>query len=85
MVRALFGPGECTEIFVDTPIEACIARDPKGLYARAQAGQIQNFTGISGPCEPPEHPELRILTAGRTAEACAAAVFDRLRAAGIAC
>jgi bifunctional enzyme CysN/CysC len=85
MVRDLLAPGEFTEVFVDTPIEACIARDPKGLYAKAQAGQIQNFTGISSPYEPPESPELHILTAGRTAEECAAEVLDRLRGAGIAC
>jgi bifunctional enzyme CysN/CysC len=85
MVRDLLGPGEFTEVFVDTPIEDCIARDPKGLYAKAQAGQIQNFTGISSPYEPPEHPELHILTAGRTPEECAAEVLDRLRDAGIAC
>jgi bifunctional enzyme CysN/CysC len=85
MVRDLLAPGEFTEVFVDTPIEACIARDPKGLYAKAQAGQIQNFTGISSPYEPPESPELHILTAGRTPEECAAEVLDRLRDAGIAC
>jgi bifunctional enzyme CysN/CysC len=85
MVRDLLGPGEFIEVFVDTPIEACIARDPKGLYAKAQAGQIQNFTGISSPYEPPEHPELHVLTAGRTPEECAAEVLDRLRGAGIPC
>ena len=85
MVRDLLGPGEFVEVFVDTPIEACIARDPKGLYARAQAGQIKNFTGIDSPYEAPEHPELHITTAGRTPEECAEDVLDRLRAAGIAC
>ncbi|MBR0680296.1 sulfate adenylyltransferase subunit CysN [Roseomonas eburnea] len=85
MVRDLLGPGEFVEIFVDTPIEACIQRDPKGLYARAQAGQIKNFTGIDSPYEAPEHPELHIRTAGRSPEECSAEVLDRLRAAGIAC
>jgi bifunctional enzyme CysN/CysC len=85
MARDLMGPGEFVEVFVDTPIEACIARDPKGLYARAQAGQIKNFTGIDSPYEPPEAPELVIPTAGRTAEECAAEVLDRLRAVGINC
>ena len=85
MVRDLLGPGEFTEVFVDTPIEACIARDPKGLYARAQAGQIKNFTGIDSPYEAPEHPELHVLTAGRTPEECAEEVLERLRTAGIAC
>ncbi|HEX7770761.1 MAG TPA: sulfate adenylyltransferase subunit CysN, partial [Dokdonella sp.] len=54
MVRDLLGAGEFVEVFVDTPIEDCIARDPKGLYAKAQAGQIKNFTGIDSPYEPPE-------------------------------
>lgn len=85
MVRDLLGPGEFLEVFVDTPIEACIARDPKGLYARAQAGQIKNFTGIDSPYEAPEDPELHIRTAGRTPEECAEDVLARLRSAGIAC
>ena len=46
MVRELVGDGEFVEVFVDTPIEECIARDPKGLYARALAGEIKNFTGV---------------------------------------
>jgi bifunctional enzyme CysN/CysC len=85
MVRDLLPQGEFIEVFVDTPIEACIERDPKGLYAKAQAGQIKNFTGIDSPYEPPEAPELHIRTAGRDAEDCAAEVLDRLRAGGISC
>jgi adenylyl-sulfate kinase len=50
------------EIFVDTPVEECERRDPKGLYARARAGEIKGFTGIDAPYEAPEHPELRIDT-----------------------
>ncbi len=68
MVRELFSAGEFVEVFVDTPIEECIQRDPKGLYARAQAGKLKNFTGIDSPYEAPEHPELRIDTQGRTPE-----------------
>jgi bifunctional enzyme CysN/CysC len=48
------------EVFVDTPLELCEARDPKGLYARARAGEIAGFTGIDDPYEPPEHPDLRL-------------------------
>ena len=77
--------GEFIEVFVDTPIEECIARDPKGLYAKAQAGEIKNFTGIDSPYEAPEAPELHIATVGRTAEDCAGAVLEQLRAHGIAC
>ena len=85
MVRDLLGTGEFIEVFVDTPIEACIARDVKGLYAKAQAGQIKNFTGIDSPYEPPEAAELHISTTGRSAEECAAAVLEKLRERGIAC
>ena len=56
MVRDLLGPGEFVEVFVDTPLEDCIARDPKGLYAKAQAGQIKNFTGIAAPTSRPSIP-----------------------------
>ena len=54
MVRELVGGEEFIEVFVDTPIEECMRRDPKGLYARAKAGQIKNFTGIDSPYEAPE-------------------------------
>jgi bifunctional enzyme CysN/CysC len=60
MVRELVGEGEFTEIFVDTPIEECIRRDPKGLYAKALSGQIPNFTGIGSAYERPDAPELHI-------------------------
>ena len=58
--RRLVGPGEFLEIFVDAPIEECRRRDPKRLYARALAGQIPNFTGISSPYEAPEAPDLHL-------------------------
>jgi len=63
-VRALLEPGEFIEIFMDTPIEICEQRDPKGLYKKARAGQIKGFTGIDDPYEPPEKPEL-VLDGGR--------------------
>jgi bifunctional enzyme CysN/CysC len=85
MVRDLLAEGEFVEVFVDTPIEDCIKRDPKGLYAKAQAGEIKNFTGIDSPYEAPEAPELHLLTAGSTAEESAGAVLEQLRARGIAC
>lgn len=62
MARELMAEGEFVEIFVDTPIEECARRDPKGLYEKARAGKIANFTGISSPYEEPEHPELRLST-----------------------
>lgn len=63
-VRSLLEPGEFIEIFVDTPIEICEARDPKGLYKKARAGQLKGFTGIDDPYEAPEKPEL-ILDGGK--------------------
>jgi bifunctional enzyme CysN/CysC len=68
MVRALVGDGEFIEVFVDTPIEECVRRDPKGLYSKARAGKIKNFTGIDAPYEAPDHPELRLDTVGRPPE-----------------
>ncbi len=58
--RKSFEDGEFIEIFVDTPLEVCEARDIKGLYAKARAGLIRNFTGIDSPYEPPENPEIRL-------------------------
>ena len=60
MARGLLGADEFLEIFVDTPIEICEQRDPKGLYRKARAGELKNFTGIDSPYEPPEHAEIRI-------------------------
>jgi bifunctional enzyme CysN/CysC len=82
MVRDLVTEGEFIEIFVDAPIEDCIARDPKGLYAKALAGQIKNFTGIDSPYEAPEQPEIRIATRAMTADEAATTVLELLRARG---
>ena len=76
--RSLFAEGEFIEVFVDTPIEACEARDPKGLYAKARRGALPNFTGIDSPYERPESPEVHLLTSGRSPEECAEQVFARL-------
>ena len=78
MVRALLEPGEFLEVFVDAPTEACIRRDPKGLYAKAQAGLIPNFTGLDSPYEAPEAPELHLRTVGRTPEQSAGEVLEWL-------
>ncbi|MFM2279827.1 MAG: hypothetical protein RLZZ444_2058, partial [Pseudomonadota bacterium] len=68
MARELFPEHEFIEVFVDTPLEECIKRDPKGLYKKASAGEISNFTGISSPYEPPETPEVHLRTLGHSAE-----------------
>ena len=62
MAREIAGSNTFLEVFVDTPIGECIRRDPKGLYAKAQAGAIPNFTGIDLAYEPPENPEIRLET-----------------------
>lgn len=58
--RSLLAPGEFVEVFVDTPLDECERRDTKGLYARARAGSLLQFTGISSPYEPPLQPEIHL-------------------------
>jgi bifunctional enzyme CysN/CysC len=82
MARELMGEGEFVEVFVDTPLEVCMARDVKGLYAKAKAGQIRNFTGIDSPYERPEKPELTLKTATSDAAAEADRVIGFLRERG---
>jgi bifunctional enzyme CysN/CysC len=79
MARDLFDQGEFIEVFVDTPLEVCEARDPKGLYVKARAGLIRNFTGIDSLYEPPEHAELELDTAKSTPESLAETVLGELR------
>ncbi len=83
MARELLADGEFIEVFVDTPIEVCMQRDPKGLYVKAQAGEIKNFTGISSPYELPENAEIVVKTANRTPDDCAAEIVAYLRKQGI--
>jgi adenylylsulfate kinase len=81
--RAIVAPGDFVEVFVDAPLEVCEARDVKGLYRRARAGEIPDFTGISAPYEPPERPELRLASAALDVDACAARVIAYLEGAGV--
>ncbi len=81
MARSLVQPGEFFEIFVDAPIDLAEARDPKGLYKKARAGQLENFTGVDSPYEPPEAPEIRIDTAAMSAEDAADFIVARILAA----
>ena len=72
--------GDFIEVFVDTPLEVCEARDPKGLYKKARAGEIKNFTGISDPYEPPANPEIHLAGGDdRTPDIQAAEVLEILR------
>ena len=79
----MIAAGEFLEIFVDTPLETAIARDPKGLYKRALAGEIKNFTGVDQAYEPPEAPELILNSAEATAEALADRVVKALEQRGL--
>jgi bifunctional enzyme CysN/CysC len=80
MARELLKPGQFIEVFVDTPIDICKTRDPKGLYKRAAAGQIKNFTGIDSPYEVPENAELTLQTMFSSAEDLADRVVAYLKA-----
>ena len=71
------------EVFVDTPIEVCEERDVKGLYERARAGEIPEFTGVSDPYEPPAAPEVRVVTHDRDVSASAAQVIEYLEGVGL--
>ncbi|WP_442484135.1 adenylyl-sulfate kinase [Aeoliella sp. SH292] len=81
-VREVLAPGDFIEVFVDTPLEICEARDPKGLYKKARAGEIKHFTGIDDPYEAPSSPELTLPGGELAAELLADRVVDFLRASG---
>ena len=78
MARTILEEGEFIEVFVDTPLEVAEKRDVKGLYAKARAGEIKNFTGIDSPYEPPSNPEIRVNTTDTTAEEAADAIISWL-------
>jgi adenylylsulfate kinase len=81
-VRKLMPAGQFIEAYVDASVEVCEGRDPKGLYKKARAGQIPEFTGISAPYEQPESPELVIPTANMTVDESARVVVEFLAAKG---
>ena len=76
LARSLLAPGEFVEIFVDTSLEECERRDSKGLYAKAQRGELKNFTGIDAAYESPEFPEIHLLTAELDPESSAQRIAD---------
>ncbi|WP_031396557.1 sulfate adenylyltransferase subunit CysN [Sphingomonas sp. STIS6.2] len=78
MVRSMVAPGEFVEIFVDTPLTSAEARDVKGLYAKARAGEIADFTGISSPYEAPQRPDIRIDTTRESPEAAAERIVEHV-------
>jgi bifunctional enzyme CysN/CysC len=83
LARDCVEDGEFVEIFVDTPVEECSRRDPKGLYQKAYSGQIRNFTGVDAPYEEPLNPEIRLRTLEASPEELAAQVIEDLRDRGV--
>lgn len=79
IVREMSREGEFIEVFVDTPIDVCEQRDPKGLYKKARAGEIKNFTGIDSPYEAPENPEVHIINHDISIMDAAQTVIDYLK------
>lgn len=83
MLRQMLKPGEYIEAYVDAPFEICRKRDPKGLYARAERGEIPNFTGIDSPYEIPDSPELVLRSSDSGPEDLCDRVIAHLRSAGV--
>ncbi|MBT2970204.1 MAG: adenylyl-sulfate kinase [gamma proteobacterium symbiont of Ctena orbiculata] len=81
--RGLFPHGDFIEVYVNCPLEVCETRDVKGLYKKARAGEIPNFTGISAPYEPPNKPEITIETQDRTVEECVDELIGTLEQRGV--
>jgi bifunctional enzyme CysN/CysC len=82
MVRELLDGGEFVEVFVDTPLEICEQRDPKGLYKKARAGEIKNFTGISSEYERPAHAEIHLRTQNQSPEQAVTVILEYLQDRG---
>src|SRR5207237_5088630 len=82
MARELMGERDFVEVFIDTPLAEAEKRDVKGLYKKARAGELKNFTGVDSPYEPPEHPEIRIDTTQASAEQAAEQIFFWLEGGG---
>ncbi len=78
MAKDIIGSEDFIEIFVNTPLEICEQRDVKGLYKKARAGEIKNFTGIDAPFEAPEQPDVEVKTDGKTIEESVQAVYDQI-------
>ncbi|MEX3999117.1 adenylyl-sulfate kinase [Paraburkholderia sp. EG285A] len=76
--RRIVGESAFVEVFVDTPLEVCEKRDPKGLYQRARRGEIAQFTGIASPYHPPAHPDLTLHTQDNSVETCVDHIVDYL-------
>lgn len=82
MARAKLEDNEFVEVFIDTPIEICEQRDPKGLYKKARLGEIKDFTGIDSGYDVPDSPEIHVKTADKSVEACAQQIVNFLQVQG---
>jgi sulfate adenylyltransferase len=83
MVEAIGGPGSFVEVFVDAPLDEVRRRDVKGWYAGAERGEVKNMTGVSDPYEPPDAPELHLITVERSVDENVAAIVAFLEASGV--
>ncbi len=83
LIESVGRAGDFVEVFVDTPLEVCQQRDPKGLYKKVAAGEIKNFTGVSDPYETPDSPEIRVQTDRRTPSEVAAEIAAYLDTNGL--
>ena len=83
LVRNLLPDGEFIEVYVNAPIEVCEQRDPKGLYKKARAGEIKNFTGIDSAYEAPENPEIELINAGSSIDALVEECLGAMQGRGI--
>lgn len=79
IARKIAPTGKFVEVYLNVPVEVCEKRDPKGLYAKARAGQIKDFTGVSAPYEPPSQPEVELRTDKLSVADCIAAILERLK------
>jgi bifunctional enzyme CysN/CysC len=84
LARSIVDEGDFIEVYVNAPVEVCEQRDPKGLYKKARAGQIREFTGVSAPYEAPEKPEIEVHTDKQSPAECVAHIIDYLKVAHIA-
>ena len=82
-VRELVDDGEFIEVFVDTPLDVCEDRDPKGLYKKARAGEIKHFTGIDDPYEAPDQPEITLRTDKNSIEESVVQIMEELAERGV--
>ena len=81
--RSLVDEGQFIEVYVSAPLKVCEGRDPKGLYKKARAGEIHEFTGVSAPYEPPQRPEIVVDTERHSVHECVAQIIDDLKSRGL--